>query len=34
MRLTSNMELISEKLELEGNPGNIGIATEIGGVQQ
>jgi hypothetical protein len=34
MRLTSRKELISEKLELEGNPGNIGIATEIGGVQQ
>jgi hypothetical protein len=31
MHLTSNRELISEKLELEGNPGNIGI---IGGFQQ
>jgi hypothetical protein len=30
MRLTSSRELISEKLELEGNPGNIGI---LGGVQ-
>jgi hypothetical protein len=32
MRLTSRKELISEKLELEGNPGNVAIETELGGV--